>query len=384
MRIRTGVLNALAATPVARWWARRQCGKYGISLRRIEGAIELSKGSQRVRLAPKHIFYAVQVCDAFDSLARLMPNEPAGVVTVADFAGHPERLNIARECLRRGATIESREGKLWLIKNGRAMILAERHLIYTPDLTERFDLYFEPLVSEQRDGLRVLDFSRPGNLQRYAKSGLEFEMASWPEEEDAIEEYFRWYRPEAGDLVFDIGAHCGVSTYHMSKLVGPEGRVIAFEPDPGNLELLKRNVARHGLGNVSVQQAAIAGQAGRLPFSADGTIGSTLSALQGRQSVGAEVLVDVVTLEQAFAAFGTPRFCKIDIEGAEIEAIEAAQRAIGGNRIDFAVDTSHLQADGVPTKDRVEALFQSCGYDALSEARPLWTTWARPAGTGHS
>jgi len=57
-------------------------------------------------------------------------------------------------------------------------------------------------------------------VQRYAKSGLEFEMASFPEEEDAIEEYFRWYRPKSGDLVFDMGAHCGVSTYWLSKLVG--------------------------------------------------------------------------------------------------------------------------------------------------------------------
>ena len=158
MRIRTVVLNVLAKTPVALWWARRQCGDYGISLQKIDGAIELSKGSQRLRLAPKHIFYAAQVCNAFDSLARLMPEEATVGTTVADFAKHPERLNIARECLRRSAMIESRGGQLWLIKNGRAMILAERHLIYTPDLAERFDLYFEPLVSEERAGLKPVVF----------------------------------------------------------------------------------------------------------------------------------------------------------------------------------------------------------------------------------
>jgi hypothetical protein len=56
-------------------------------------------------------------------------------------------------------------------------------------MAERFELYFDPLVPRKQDGLMILDYSRPGTVQRYAKSGLDFEMASFPEEEEAIEEY---------------------------------------------------------------------------------------------------------------------------------------------------------------------------------------------------
>ncbi len=45
-----------------------------------------------------------------------------------------------------------------------------------------------------------------------------------------------------GDTVVDIGANLGWYTVVMARLVGGEGRVVAFEPDPRNFELLLRNV----------------------------------------------------------------------------------------------------------------------------------------------
>ena len=73
-------------------------------------------------------------------------------------------------------------------------------------------MHFSPLVATEENGRSVLDFSHPGTLQTYAKTGLQFEMVSLPEEADAIESYIHWYKPQPGDLVFDVGAHCGVST----------------------------------------------------------------------------------------------------------------------------------------------------------------------------
>ncbi len=59
----------------------------------------------------------------------------------------------------------------------------------------------------------------------YKTLGVQFELAAFPEEDEALEGYFRLVPATAGDCVFDIGAHCGVSTYAFSKLVGPRGRV---------------------------------------------------------------------------------------------------------------------------------------------------------------
>jgi FkbM family methyltransferase len=226
--------------------------------------------------------------------------------------------------------------------------------------------------------MEVLDFSRPGVLQTYRSSGLQFEMASFPEEEDAIEEYFRCYRPKAGDVVFDVGAHCGVSTYWFSKMVGDQGRVVCFEPDPVNYALLLRNIERHGLKNVQVEQVAIAGERGELAFSAEGTIGSMLASLLARESAGNVVTVQAWTLADAFEKYGVPQFCKIDIEGAEIEVIRTSERVLRGSRTHLVLDTSHKKADGSPTGPEVDAMLRGYGYGVISEANPLLTTWAEP------
>jgi FkbM family methyltransferase len=260
------------------------------------------------------------------------------------------------------------------------MRLSSRHFVYAPDLAQHFDRYFAPLVPEVIDGVSVMDYSSP-RLQTYAASGLQFELASFPEEESAIEGYFRWYLPQQGDTVFDIGAHCGVSTYHFSKLVGRGGRVIAFEPDPLNYSLLVRNIARHGLENVTPLKVAIAGSRGSAPFHCEGTIGSGLSRHSSRPSVGSVEVVDTITLADSFEKWGSPTLCKIDIEGAEIEVMSAAAahqllRQCGTH---FALDTNHF-VHGSLTNTAIEGVFAACGYEVeSSKVEGMMTTWARPA-----
>jgi FkbM family methyltransferase len=281
-------------------------------------------------------------------------------------------------CRKFGAALTIDGDVLKLQKDRRAMLLALKHFVYAPDMAERFDVYFSPLVPTKKGDCMVIDYSRPGVLQTYARSGLQFEMASFPEEDETIEDYFHWYRPAAGETVFDIGAHCGVSTYHFSKLVGPAGRVISFEPDPVNHSLLLRNIARHGLTNVTTTNVAIAGSRGKAEFNSEGTIGSSLIRHTSRASVGTVTTVDTITLADAFEKWGTPAFCKIDIEGAELEVISAAREALATRNCQFAIDTNHL-VHGSLTNKAVEQLFSSCGYEAASAETGMMTTWARPA-----
>ncbi|MDM0033285.1 FkbM family methyltransferase [Variovorax sp. J22P271] len=51
---------------------------------------------------------------------------------------------------------------------------------------------------------------------------------------------------QSGDFVLDIGGNIGWYSVLASKLVGPIGRLLTFEPDPANFALLSRNVARCG------------------------------------------------------------------------------------------------------------------------------------------
>jgi FkbM family methyltransferase len=377
-RIRTKMLNTVGAIWPVRRWASWKCRKDAVTVRRSGQAVDLQKENVVLRLSPKHLFFAHSLCRAFESFSVVLPAKAEGEIMVVDFAADPVALMVARRSLKRGVRIECRAGGVWLLKERRAMILSPSHRIYASYMAENFDLYFSPLIPQERDGLLVLDYSRPGLLQKYAKSGLEFELSSFPEEEDVIEDYFRWYRPQRGDLVFDFGAHCGVSTYHIAKLVGPEGKVIAFEPDPGNFALLERNIARHGLSNVVAENTALAGTSGQLKFNAEGTIASSLSSLLLRDSVGSTITVAAMTLEDTFAKWGVPAFCKLDIEGAEIEVVAASADVLRENGTNFALDTNHPQANGQMTAKEIERMFQSYGYQTFSEATPFLTTWARP------
>lgn len=73
-----------------------------------------------------------------------------------------------------------------------------------------------------------------------------------------------------------------------------------------------------------------------------------------------------------------PAFCKIDIEGAEVEVVASSAELLKKHKVNFALDTNHPKADGAMTSGEVETMFRSYGYEAASEANPLLTTWARP------
>lgn len=257
------------------------------------------------------------------------------------------------------------------------MIFALEHFVYAPHMAFRFDLFFNSLVPKKQGDLSILDLSSP-QIHTYRLSGLQFELSGFPEEEEAFAPYLYWYKPQQGDMVFDVGAHCGVSTYHFSRLVGPKGRVIAFEPDPKNFPLLLRNIQRHNLRNVIPVQAAITGRSGKTSFFSEGALGSCVSHTSSRATVGQEILVDAMSLEDAFARWGVPQLCKLDIEGSEVEVVEASKEFLPQVETNFVLDTSHL-VNGEMSFRAVEQVFNDCGFEVASEDCGEMTTWARPS-----
>jgi len=73
--------------------------------------------------------------------------------------------------------------------------------------------------------------------------------------------YERLVRP--GDRVIDVGANIGYFTALFAELVGDEGSVLAIEPEPNNIRLLRKNVAARGLADiVTVAETAVGASAG--------------------------------------------------------------------------------------------------------------------------
>jgi FkbM family methyltransferase len=279
-------------------------------------------------------------------------------------------------CLKNGCTFHESGNTLTVRKGNREICLSGKHLPYVTDMAKYFDTYFSQVEPELFGKWLRADYSRP-KLHRLS-NGIEFELSSLPEETNALDGYFRWYLPNAGDTVFDIGAYCGVFSHRLSELVGPTGKVVAFEPDPLNYELLNKNIARHALVNVHAVQCAVSDSHGEFKFNNEGSLGSALSQTLDRPSTDGTITVSAITLNEACETFGTPNFVKIDAEGAEIEILSGAVDFLRDKSINFVLDTNHLRNSEL-TFGRVESLFARCGYEAHSSKEfGFMTTWARP------
>jgi FkbM family methyltransferase len=260
-----------------------------------------------------------------------------------------------------------------LRKGDRVIIVSLKDAVLGGMIADRFDVLFATQPDEV-NGLKVVDYSKPG--LHTLTNGLQFEFSSLPENVSAIDDQIAWYKPKPGDIVFDCGANVGITSYYFSKMVGPGGHVICFEPDQISLIYLHRNIARHHLENVTVVEAAVGGADGTAHFFSEGTVSSGMARVLARKSAGDVIEVPVVSLATAFQQYGVPNLCKIDIEGAEIEALDSAAECFASLKINFVVDTDHW-VNGEPTAKRVEAIFKRAGYETetLGEAIPV--TYAR-------
>lgn len=121
-----------------------------------------------------------------------------------------------------------------------------------------------------------------------------------------------------GERVWDAGAHHGYMTVAMSRRIGPEGRLWAFEPSAYNLQYLRRHVRWNRLANAEVVPCALGREDGTARF---GGTGSSQSFHLGGGSETVEVRSVPTLLSQGIAA---PDLLKVDVEGAEGEVIESA------------------------------------------------------------
>jgi len=124
---------------------------------------------------------------------------------------------------------------------------------------------------------------------------------------------------QPGDCVLDVGANIGLYSLALSRAVGPEGRVIAVEPDPDNLALLRRNLQTNGCANVSVVSDALGDESKDVLLyeSNDNRGALSTSDVLG---VGAKRAIGVRMRrgDSVMAELGvTARIAKIDVEGAE-------------------------------------------------------------------
>jgi FkbM family methyltransferase len=120
---------------------------------------------------------------------------------------------------------------------------------------------------------------------------------------------------KSGDTVLDIGANIGYYTLILAKQVGKEGKVWAFEPEPNNFALLKKNITVNNYKNVILEQVAVT--------SKTGTSSYKYTRIHDSSQMHGGIKINTIELDDYFKNYeGNIDFIKMDIEGAEGLAIK--------------------------------------------------------------
>lgn len=193
---------------------------------------------------------------------------------------------------------------------------------------------------------------------------------------------FMQNRLAPGDTVLDIGAHVGHFTILAASLVG-DGRVLAFEPAPSNLERLRRNIAlNQPVAGVEVVAAALGARAGAAQFFDDGGTGGTEFSMFGARhgSAGVAFTATIETVDDVCRARGVERvqFMKIDVEGAELEVLTGAARTLAAS--DRTTMLIELHPWVVPP-ERVAAFLIERDFSVATVAAPDVALSAQQAAT---
>lgn len=131
-----------------------------------------------------------------------------------------------------------------------------------------------------------------------------------------------------GMNVLDIGANIGYFTMLAAKLVGQTGDVIAIEPNPTNVKLMEASRRTNSFDNITIVQAAAGRGLGLLMLNTSFSNGTTaglsgdLAGLLEATTVPCLVIDDLVPEDKHID------FVKIDVEGAEYNALFGAQKTI--------------------------------------------------------
>jgi len=200
----------------------------------------------------------------------------------------------------------------------------------------------------------------PGRGLRINLHGSAVTFATGTAERPLQEALARELKP--GATFYDIGANIGFVTLIAARLVGPTGRVVAFEPVPKNVAAIRENLALNGIDWADVHETAMARHSGTASLivsdvSAFSRLASINVPTGARETI--EVKVDSVDEFLASGSERAPDVVKIDVEGAELEVIEGMRHTLAEHRPVILCEIHDCNAEYVE-------LVNSLGYEPVN------------------
>jgi FkbM family methyltransferase len=179
-----------------------------------------------------------------------------------------------------------------------------------------------------------------------------------------IEGYTCKRQLESSDVVLDCGSFPGEFAIYAAKICD---KVYALEPDKENARKLRRNLEANRIDNCEILETGV--------WNERGTVGFKKSGLNSKVSENDEFVVDVTTLDRLRERYGPFDSIKMDIEGAELEAIDGAQELLQSGESFFSVASYHKR-NGQQTFAELQRRFSEFDYDTETGHESHLTTWA--------
>jgi FkbM family methyltransferase len=186
--------------------------------------------------------------------------------------------------------------------------------------------------------------------------------------------YLKKYEIKKGDIVVDAGAYLGTFTILASKLVGDSGKVISFEPDPQNYSMLLKNIKLNDIKNVITINKGLWSRDTELNLNIQSDRSSFLPETSESKTI---VSTTVVSLDNELKRLKINKidFIKMDVEGAELEALKGSEKILRNNKVNLAVASYHI-VNGQKTCFEIEKMLSDLGYSTETSFPEHLTTYA--------
>jgi FkbM family methyltransferase len=169
-----------------------------------------------------------------------------------------------------------------------------------------------------------------------------------------------------GDLILDCGAYNGAFSVYACKKAGPKGLVVCFEPDKRNAEILRKNLKANNCKNFKIIEKGLWNKPTELKFKSGG-VGAMISK-EG------DVTINVTSLDYELNKLKIPfskvNFVKMDIEGAEIEALDGMKKLLNQKKKPYVAIASYHIVNGEKTYKEVEKKLKKFKYKKIKSVFP--------------
>lgn len=184
-----------------------------------------------------------------------------------------------------------------------------------------------------------------------------------------IEKSYEKYNDiKAGDTVLDIGANIGMFTIKAAKIAGDAGKIIAFEPEPKNIKLLKENTKN--LKNVLIIPKAIGNISGKIELLVHPSSGAHFIVSDLNPDPEDKIImVQIEKLDKIFEELDLDivDFVKIDIEGWEMEALKGAVNSLKKIKF-FSIASYHTENQ----KSEITELLKSNNFKVINDGEKTY------------